>query len=447
MFNNNNNNNNNNNGANGAQINNNNYADALRERKQLALNGAASAATVVEYVFDVQWRTLAARINRELREKTPGHGCLAYGAFKSPCVGDFFCVDVYVDYERTADEYGDVTCAITLRATCDSSNDALAVSSPLIFCNTTKNEIKFCEVLGSVMVRAIAAAWNDEEYVEKINRELRENEERMAKNKAYYDEKYAIAEECTRELLDKCGYNALELALALVKVTNECEVRSYGNNSYADDRAPWRACRDEILRRLESLGDGGGNPAPGFDGDGNDGGNSNDNNGNHAPGLVDEYPNAGDVYATQIDGVTVMVTGGSFNDSGDWIVTGKLVGKNGPERALTNVGGVLYYTDDNGFSYRLKRRVDETKTDSGKPAYDLGYAYDMNGWRRGDTVQSSTGEVYVFMGRTCNGVMLLRDNGGDGVYAAVLRDGRWIIEWNDMDEVIYMPEAANNRIE
>ena len=444
------------NGANnGAQINNNNYAEALRERKQLALDGAASAAMDVEQIFDVQWRTLAAKINRELREKTTGHGCLAHGAYKNHHVGNFFRVDVYVDYERTADEYGDVTCLITLRATCDYSNAALAVSSPLTFSTTTKNEVKFCEVLGSVMIRAIAAAWNDEKYVAQITRELRENDEHAAKEKSYWDERYAAAEECTRELLDKCGYNALELALALVTATEECDVRTYGDDSLTDDRAPWRACRDEILRRLASLGNGGvdpapgcddnnGNPAPGCD---NNGGNSNDNSGTPAPGLRDEYPNAGDVYATQTDGVTVMVTGGSFDDNGDWIMTGKLVGKYGPERALTNVGGVLYYTDADGFSYRLKRRVDDGKTDSGKPAYGLTDEYPLNGLKRGDTVQSSTGEVYVYIGRTCNGVMLLRDNGGDGVYAAVRRNGRWIIEWNDMDEVLELPEAANNRVE
>lgn len=90
-------------------------------------------------------------------------------------------------------------------------------------------------------------------------------------------------------------------------------------------------------------------------------------NGNPAHGL-NEYPNVGDVYTTQVDGVNVMVTGGYLDEYGDWIVTGKLLGKYGPERDLDEVGGMLYYTDDNDYSYRLKRRVDEKKTDSGNYA-------------------------------------------------------------------------------
>lgn len=60
-----------------------------------------------------------------------------------------------------------------------------------------------------------------------------------------------------------------------------------------------------------------------------------------------------------------------------------------------------------------------------------------NGWVEGKTYQSNLGEVYVYTGRTTNGFMLFRDNGGNGLYAGrELGNGKAVIHWADCDEII-----------
>lgn len=271
--------------SNNQQSMNNSVEAKLAAKRKQAMDEAVKMSRSVYRVFEVTFETIQKRINAAKRKQSIGRETVAAKWVELDWVGQHHSMTVYVDVVRTADELGCITPTVVLRATTDDTGDALTAKQAVNYTNTRKYEDTFVEVLGAVMTKAIAAAYEDEATRTKLARDIAYHEEREYENEHYWDKQVEATKKHIENRLEECGMNALKLADALVEAYKNTD----GTIHYGEvpTLALWVNYKAEIVRRLKSLGDGPQPTAPDLE-EGTAGKNSNTNDDNHAPGLEED---------------------------------------------------------------------------------------------------------------------------------------------------------------